>query len=133
MSTLFLTGYDQTQAISQTSICRFAITSLLADVRWRAHTLTYAIDRLTDIDRHFVKIAEYIATDFVRQLAKGFATERKVDRHWLFRRDRLEIPVRVQERLKDVSCDMPHDGDTDAVTTNVIGFVIACGQHVIVA
>jgi hypothetical protein len=35
MSTLFLTGYDQTQAISQTSICRFAITSLLADVRWR--------------------------------------------------------------------------------------------------
>ena len=41
---------------------------------------TSAIDRLTDIDRHFVKIAEYIATDFVRQLAKGFATERKVDR-----------------------------------------------------
>ena len=87
---------------------------------------------MTDVDWRRIQITQDVASNFVSERSNSSATKNQIDRHALSRRDRLEVPVRVQERLKDVFCDMPYNRDTDTVTTNVIGFVVALRQHVIV-
>jgi hypothetical protein len=97
-----------------------------------AHPGADAVDRLSDINWHLVDIAEDIAADFAGELANGSPTEGKIDGHPLLRRDALEVPIRLQERLEDVSCNMPYDRHADAITADVIRLVIAFRQHVIV-
>ena len=92
-----------------------------------------AIYGLTHIDWDLVKVAQDVAPDLVSERPNSPAPESQIDRHALLRRHKLEIAVRLQERLDDVFCDMPHDRDTDSVPTDVIGVVVALGQHVIVA
>ena len=98
-----------------------------------AHPGADAVDRLSDINWHLVDIAEDIAADFVGELANGSADE-KEDRsppatplRW-----RSRFLFALQERLEDVSCNMPYDRHADAITTDVIGLVIAFRQHVII-
>jgi hypothetical protein len=94
------------------------------------HPRADAIDRLTNIHKNLVEIAEYIATDLVRQCAHRPSTEGEVDRHLLLRRDALRRLAVDEHRLKDVLGNMPHNWHADAVAADVICVIVALRKHV---
>ena len=91
------------------------------------HTRAYAVDRLTYVNRHLVEIAKYVAANFVRERANRSATEGQVDRHCPTpQRSVSQFLFALSSGSRTSLRNMPHDRHADAVSTDVIGVVVAC-------